>query len=458
MTHPKRMDGYIRVSRRMGREGPGYISPQVQRDAIARWADYRGVEIAGWYVDEDETGGTQDRPGLNAAVERAVCGDTDGIVSWKIDRFSRYTEGGLRDLRRLEDAGARLVFVVEDIDTSGPMGRFVYTVMLAMAEYFLGSIKAGWVTAKTRAIGRGVHIGPTPLGFERNDDGTLAVDPERGPIVTEAFKVCARDGLSAAMEMLRRRSPERTWTAWTARRFFSQRVYLGQVAYGDQVQAGAHTALVTRATFELVQHLLGDGERVRRPSEDFPLSGIAACGTCGSGMVGGRGGTDSRRVYRCSRRCDAPAVTSAIPLEQHVVNYLREAFQHPGLQVGGESADVAAAETDLLEAEQELDAFASDLEARRLLKDRYQRHLQQRVEAVETARERLREAAAADGDSMVLIPADLWPTLTPVELRDVLRAALQEVVVARGRRPLAERVEIIAKGMHRPPGAGTQDA
>ena len=47
-------------------------------------------------------------------------------MSWKIDRFSRYTEGGLRDLRRLEEAGARLAFVVEDIDTSGPMGKFVY--------------------------------------------------------------------------------------------------------------------------------------------------------------------------------------------------------------------------------------------------------------------------------------------------------------------------------------------
>jgi len=29
------MDGYVRVSRRMGREGPGYFSPAVQREAIS---------------------------------------------------------------------------------------------------------------------------------------------------------------------------------------------------------------------------------------------------------------------------------------------------------------------------------------------------------------------------------------------------------------------------------------
>lgn len=269
-----------------GSRRPGlHLAGRAAREAIERRAEYKGVEIAAWHVDEDETGGTQDRPGLNAAVERAVAGESDGIVSWKIDRFSRFTEGGLRDLRRLEDAGARLVFVVEDIDTSGPMGKFVYTVMLAMAEYFLGSIKAGWVTAKARAVARGAHIGPTPYGYLRNGDSTLSVDPERAPVVTEAFEVCARNGLLAAIDFLRHRAPERTWTAWTARRFFTQRIYLGQVAYGDQVQAGAHEALVTRATFEAVRHQLGDGERVRRQSEDFPLSGIATCGTCGAGWA-----------------------------------------------------------------------------------------------------------------------------------------------------------------------------
>jgi hypothetical protein len=80
------------------------------------------------------------------------------------------------------------------------MGRFVYTVMLAMGEYFLETIKAGWVTAKSKAIARGAHIGPTPFGYQRNDDGTLVTDPTAGPIVSEAFAICARDGLAAAID------------------------------------------------------------------------------------------------------------------------------------------------------------------------------------------------------------------------------------------------------------------
>jgi DNA invertase Pin-like site-specific DNA recombinase len=458
VTQPKTMDGYVRVSRRLGREGPGYISPRVQREAIERWAEYKGVTIAEWHVDEDETGGTQDRPGLVAAVERAVNGETGGIVSWRIDRFSRYTEGGLRDLRRLQDRDARLAFVIEDIDTSGPMGRFVYTVMLAMGEYFLETIKAGWVTAKSKAIARGAHIGPTPLGYARDDDSTLSIDPDAGRVVSEAFAICARDGLPAAIDFLRDRAPDRTWTTFTARRFFSQRVYLGQVAYGDQVRAGAHFALVTRAIFEAVRHQLGSGERTRRPKEDFPLSGVAVCGTCAAPMVGGRGGGDARRMYRCSRRCKAPAVTSAVPLEEHVVAFLREAFQHPGMRVCRESADMSAAEATLLEAEHELDAFASDLSARRLLGDRYHHHLQQRVDAVEQAREHLHAVMAAADDSAVVVPDELWDDLTPAELGDVLRSTLAGVVVSRGRGPLGGRVVVLPKGMDGPASASPQDA
>jgi DNA invertase Pin-like site-specific DNA recombinase len=457
MKQPTTMDGYVRVSRRMGREGPGYISPRVQREAIGRWADYKGVTISAWHEDEDETGGTQDRPGLVAAVERAVTGETGGIVSWRIDRFSRYTEGGLRDLRRLEEAGSRLAFVVEDIDTSGPMGRFVYTVMLAMAEYFLESIKSGWITAKSKAIDRGAHIGPTPYGYTRSPDGTLAVDPERGPMVSEAFAVCARDGLPAAIDFLLEHAPERTWTAFTARRFFAQRVYLGQVAYGDRVRTDAHDALVTRAIFEAVRRQLGNGERVRRASGCFPLSGVAACGTCGGPLVGGRGGAGRRRMYRCSARCQAPVSTSAELLERHVVDYLRDAFRHPGLRVGEGSVDVTAAEAALMDAEQELDAFASDLDARRLLGDRYHHHLRQRVDAVDQAREHLHAAIASAEGSTIVVPAELWDDLRPAELADVLRSTLATVDVVRGRGPLADRVVVIPKGMNGPAGASAED-
>jgi hypothetical protein len=49
-------DGYIRVSRRAGREGDSFISPEVQRKKIADWAKLHEVEIVQWWEEIDQSG------------------------------------------------------------------------------------------------------------------------------------------------------------------------------------------------------------------------------------------------------------------------------------------------------------------------------------------------------------------------------------------------------------------
>jgi site-specific DNA recombinase len=454
---PKTMLGYIRVSRRMGREGPGYISKDVQRDAIQRWADYRGVRIVVWLIDEDESGGTQARPGLREAMRRVEGGDVDGIACWRLNRFARNVAGAIDDVKRIQAAGGVLAFVEEDIDPTGPFGEFLLTILLAVATLERDNLVSGWKTAKARAIERGAHIGPTPFGYRRLEDGTLEVDAEAGAIVSEAFAVAARDGVAAATEFLTTHGPERTWTNWTTKRFLSTRTYLGEVRNGEHVRTDAHDVLVTRAIFEAVQRILGSTVRPRRAKADFPLSGVAVCASCNGPLVGGRGGADNRRMYRCAARCDRPTVLSADPLEAHVVDVVREAFRHPGFRVGGESADTAAKEAALVEAEHELDAFASDLEARRLLGHRYHHHLEQRVEEVDRRRAAFHEAIAAEQDARVVVPDDLWDSVEPGELAEVLRGGLDMVIVAKGRGPLGERVTVVPKRMDGAALAGAQD-
>ena len=59
-------DAYIRVSRRAGREGESFISPGVQRERIARWAQGAGVEIVRWWEEIDQSGAKLERPMFTA--------------------------------------------------------------------------------------------------------------------------------------------------------------------------------------------------------------------------------------------------------------------------------------------------------------------------------------------------------------------------------------------------------
>jgi DNA invertase Pin-like site-specific DNA recombinase len=437
-----RLDGYLRVSRRLGREGPGYISPDVQREAIQRWAEYKGVEIAEWHFDEDESGGTHNRPGLEAAVERAVNGETGGIVSWKVDRFSRHTEGGLRDLRRLQDANARLAFVVEDIDTTGPMGKLVYTLMLAMSEYFLDNIKTGWRTAKTRAVERGVKIGPTPYGYQRRSDSVLEPDPAAAPIVTEAFRRTAQEGFESGLRYITEHGDGHRWTTTTFRRFLRNGAYLGQSRYGELVKLDAHEPLVSRAIWAAAQP---EPEARRRPRRTFPLSGLARCGSCDGPMAGSRGGK-GQRVYKCTR-CAAPAFTTAAPLEDLVRRTLADALRGRTYVGSDDPADALAdAERELGEATRELDSLLADADLRRIVgAERFRQLADTAVQGVE-AKQGAYEAAARRSERQSIVNAA--GVVADVELEDLgelLRGLLAAVVVERGRGPIVGRVRIVPR-------------
>jgi site-specific DNA recombinase len=429
MANQVRMAGYVRVSKKAGREGASYISPTVQQEAIERWAAYKDIEIVDWFKDEDQSGGTQERPQLERAVALCLAGELDGIVSWKIDRFSRFTEGGLRDLRRLEGAGKRLAFVTEDIDTSGPMGKFVYVVMLAMAEYFLDNIKASWLTARERAVKRGAYVGRAPFGYERGEDGTIHPHPEHAPIMTEAFRLAAGGGLRPAMDYLQLKAPGRDWTPGHLRRLLASRAFLGDTRNGEFFQASTHAAIVTLATWSAAQT---DSRPYHRTSDQYPLSGLLRCANCRGPMEGSRGGS-RQRTYRCGNRCSAGAAITADNVEAFLQDYGREMLSGLHATISDVDDHLGGLESDMLEAEAELDAFAADLTARRRLGDKYRGHLEARADAVERARDAYQAHARQAKSQLQLGPPELLDAEDPQMFGMMLRSIFDEILVKRGR-------------------------
>jgi len=349
------MDGYIRVSRVGGREGAAYISPDVQREAISRWAEYRGVTIVNWETDEDESGGTQDRPGLRRVLDRIEHGQTDGIVVWRLSRFARNVAGALGDLERIQAAGGHFASVEEAIDPAGPFGEFVLTMLLSIAKLERDNSVAGWKTAKARAILRGAHIGPTPFGYSRRekgeeDSGQLYPHPVQGPAVRAVYEGRARGlSLSALAALMDEQAPREDGGAWTTTqvlRVLRMRVYLGEIHHGELVNPKAHEPLVEPGLWTRVQ---GMRRAVSHPTRseihDFLLSGVVRCEACGYSMSGfARGGANRETpVYRCAKRhgsgiCPSPANITASRLEPYVRDQaLRRSASSP------RSSDAAAA-------------------------------------------------------------------------------------------------------------------
>jgi DNA invertase Pin-like site-specific DNA recombinase len=258
------LDGYIRVSRVGDREGESYISPKVQREKIEGWAKLHDARLGEVVVEEDVSGAkAPEERGLERLLERCERGESDGIIVYRLDRFSRSARDTLDAVARLDAAGARLVGVEDGVDSASPSGELVITVLTGLAREQWKRYRENWATAKREAIKRGVHISTkTPFGYTRRDtnaktgkpSGPLVPDPKTAPLVAEVYRLRVEESYSYPQlaEFLERKT-RRQWYLPSVQNMLRNEVYLGVAWNGDYRMEGAHPALVDRSLFDAVK-------------------------------------------------------------------------------------------------------------------------------------------------------------------------------------------------------------
>jgi len=106
----------------------------MQTRELREYCERRGFEIAGEYLDEGISGAKDSRPELNRLIADAHRRKFDAVVCWKFDRFARSVSHLLRALETFNSLGIAFVSLSEQIDTTTPAGRMIFTVLGAVAE------------------------------------------------------------------------------------------------------------------------------------------------------------------------------------------------------------------------------------------------------------------------------------------------------------------------------------
>lgn len=119
---------YSRVSTLNGQD------PEVQSREIREYCERRGWKLLDEYVDAGISGGTERRPQLDRLVADAHRRRFDVVVVWRFDRFARSVSHLLRALETFKALGIEFVSLSEQIDTSTPTGKMIFTVLGAVAE------------------------------------------------------------------------------------------------------------------------------------------------------------------------------------------------------------------------------------------------------------------------------------------------------------------------------------
>jgi DNA invertase Pin-like site-specific DNA recombinase len=135
-------------------------SPEMQLRDFAEYAERRGWDVADSYVDVGISGAKDRRPELDRLMADAHRRKFDVVVVWRFDRFARSVSHLLRALETFNSLGISFVSLGEQIDTSTPAGKMVFTVLGAVAELerslIVERVKAGLrnARAKGKRLGR----------------------------------------------------------------------------------------------------------------------------------------------------------------------------------------------------------------------------------------------------------------------------------------------------------------
>ncbi len=152
---------YARVSTQNGQD------PTMQTRELKEYCDRRGWKIAGEYVDTGISGTKEKRPELDRLMADAHRRRFDAVVVWKFDRFARSVSHLLRALETFKALGIEFVSLSEQVDTSTPMGKMVFTVLGAVAELERSLIAERVRAGLRNARAKGKRLGRPPLVADR---------------------------------------------------------------------------------------------------------------------------------------------------------------------------------------------------------------------------------------------------------------------------------------------------
>lgn len=170
------------------REG---VSLDAQRAKIEAYCMLHDIELVSYHEDAGISGKAMDnREALQACLGELREGKANALIVLKLDRLSRSTKDVLELSDLFQREGWALHSISEKLDTSSAAGRFVLTILAALAQMEREQIGERTSMALQFKKSRGERLGTTPFGFE-----TVCIDGQNQLLpVEEEQEVIRRMG------------------------------------------------------------------------------------------------------------------------------------------------------------------------------------------------------------------------------------------------------------------------
>jgi site-specific DNA recombinase len=238
-------------------------SAYIKSQAHAGW-----TQIRSRYDDGGYSGGSTDRPDLQKLLDDIRTRKIDVIVVYKVDRLTRSLADFAKLVELFDAHGVSFVSVTQQFNTTTSMGRLTLNVLLSFAQ-FEREVTSERIRDKIAASKRkGLWVGGNlPLGYEMKG-GKIAIVEKDAELVRSIFRRYLE--LGSVNELVRDlrerdiRTKARLLSTGASRGgipfgrgalyyLLSNRFYIGEVKYKDEILPGEQPPIMDRVLFEAVR-------------------------------------------------------------------------------------------------------------------------------------------------------------------------------------------------------------
>lgn len=182
----------------------GY-SPQFQKEQLyeqVKRKDYKGwVTRDDWHFFDVGSGSEcEERKELQELLGLVRKKQIDLVLVWKIDRLSRNLSDLLNLFEEMDKYGVGFASVKEDLDFTGAIGKLIFQIFGALAEFERENIKMRTEEGKKASAMQGNYVGGSvPYGYEalKNDSGKgkkLRLVKSEAAVVKQIFEWFTYEG------------------------------------------------------------------------------------------------------------------------------------------------------------------------------------------------------------------------------------------------------------------------
>ncbi len=132
---------------------------ELQLRDLRTYAQARNLEVHKEYIDNGISGRKDTRPALDALMDDARKRKFNSIIVWRFDRFARSTKHLVTALEEFKSLGIDFISYQENIDTSSPMGKAMFTIVAAIAELEADIIRERVMAGLANAKAKGIRLG-----------------------------------------------------------------------------------------------------------------------------------------------------------------------------------------------------------------------------------------------------------------------------------------------------------